>query len=132
MSGPRGDRVRPERGMRFGERNPGRSRHSGRIPHSCVPAKGVEPLIGWHRILGGGILGTPRKEPIMNATTAPSEQLTLSIDGMSCGHCVQTVTKALSGVPGVKVRAVAVGSAEIDTSSPNAANDAVAGLDGAG
>ena len=68
----------------------------------------------------------------MNATTAPSEQLTLSIDGMSCGHCVQTVTKALSGVPGVKVRAVAVGSAEIDTSSPNAANDAVAALDGAG
>jgi len=25
----------------------------------------------------------------------------LSIEGMTCGHCVQHVTKALTGVPGV-------------------------------
>lgn len=68
----------------------------------------------------------------MNATTNPTERLTLSIDGMSCGHCVQTVTKALSGVPGVTVYSLAVGSAEIDAADPNAANDAIAALGNAG
>jgi copper chaperone len=68
----------------------------------------------------------------MNATTNTTERLTLSIDGMSCGHCVQTVTKALSGVPGIKVHSVAVGSAEIDAAGQNAANDAIAALGNAG
>ncbi len=27
---------------------------------------------------------------------------TLKVGGMSCGHCVMAVTKALKGVPGVK------------------------------
>ncbi|GMV26723.1 MAG: hypothetical protein AMXMBFR58_27540 [Phycisphaerae bacterium] len=68
----------------------------------------------------------------MNTTTNSTERLTLSIDGMSCGHCVQTVTKALSGVPGVKVYSVALGSAEIDAEVSNAANDAIAALGDAG
>lgn len=68
----------------------------------------------------------------MNATTNSTERLTLSIDGMTCGHCVRTVTEALSGVPGVKVNSVAVGSAEIDAADPNAANDAIAALGDAG
>lgn len=68
----------------------------------------------------------------MNATANSTERLTLSIDGMSCGHCVRTVTEALSGVPGVKVYSVAVGSAEIDAAGPNAANDAIAALGDAG
>jgi len=46
------------------------------------------------------------------ATTNPTT-FTLTIDGMTCGHCVQTVTKALASVPGVAVRSVAVGSAQI-------------------
>jgi copper chaperone CopZ len=68
----------------------------------------------------------------MNSTTTPTEPLTLSIDGMSCGHCVQTVTKALAGLPSVIVRSVAVGSAEIEAATPHAANDAIAALHGAG
>lgn len=68
----------------------------------------------------------------MNSTTTPTEWLTLSIDDMSCGHCVQTVTKALAGLPSVNVRSVAVGSAEIEAATPNAANDAIAALHGAG
>lgn len=67
----------------------------------------------------------------MNATTSSTEQLTLSIEGMSCGHCVQTVTKTLAALPSVKVRSVAVGSAEIEA-TPDAANDGLAALDGAG
>jgi len=39
--------------------------------------------------------------------------LTLKIDGMSCGHCVARVEKALSRLDGVNVRRVNLGSAEI-------------------
>ena len=42
------------------------------------------------------------------------QNLTLRIDGMSCGHCVARVEKALSKLDGVHVRRVAIGSAEID------------------
>jgi copper chaperone len=38
---------------------------------------------------------------------------TLSIQGMSGGHCVTAVTQALSGIPGVVVKKVEVGRAEI-------------------
>ena len=39
--------------------------------------------------------------------------ITLSIDGMSCGHCVARVRKVLEAVPGATVRDVHVGSAEV-------------------
>jgi copper ion binding protein len=42
------------------------------------------------------------------------QHLTLKIDGMSCGHCVARVEKALFKLEGVRVRRVDVGSAEID------------------
>ncbi len=38
---------------------------------------------------------------------------TLKIDGMSCGHCVSSVKKALEGLDGVKVEQVSIGSATI-------------------
>ena len=41
------------------------------------------------------------------------ETYELSIDGISCGHCVARVTRALAGVRGVKVEQVSVGSARI-------------------
>lgn len=41
------------------------------------------------------------------------QHLTLKIDGMSCGHCVARVEKALSRLDGVSVRRVVLGSAEI-------------------
>ncbi len=42
------------------------------------------------------------------------ERMALKIDGMSCGHCVATVTKALNAVTGVTVERVTVGSATVD------------------
>lgn len=42
------------------------------------------------------------------------EKLYLAIDGMSCGHCVARVSKALGELPGVKVGGVEVGSARIE------------------
>jgi copper ion binding protein len=41
------------------------------------------------------------------------ERLTLEIDGMSCGHCVQAVTEALQRVDGVQVEHVAIGTATV-------------------
>jgi copper chaperone len=40
--------------------------------------------------------------------------LTLRIDGMSCGHCVNAVSRSLSEVPGVRVREVTIGTATIE------------------
>ncbi len=68
----------------------------------------------------------------MNTTTQTVKATTLSIDGMTCGHCVQAVTKALSAVPGVTVKSVAVGSAVIETADGWATGKAVNALDQAG
>jgi copper chaperone len=40
-------------------------------------------------------------------------QATLKIDGMSCNHCVRTVTSALDAVPGVHVQQVTIGAAQV-------------------
>ena len=40
---------------------------------------------------------------------------TLTIDGMTCGHCIKAVTMALQDLPGVEVRDVRVGRAVIAT-----------------
>lgn len=42
-----------------------------------------------------------------------TERMTLSIGGMSCGHCVRAVREALAEVPGVAVERVDVGSATV-------------------
>ncbi|MFN5582226.1 heavy-metal-associated domain-containing protein [Gemmatimonas sp.] len=41
-------------------------------------------------------------------------QATFEISGMSCGHCVKAVDKALSQAEGVIDRQVAIGSATVD------------------
>ena len=41
------------------------------------------------------------------------ENLTLQIEGMSCGHCVARVEKTLSRIEGVDVGKVEVGAAEL-------------------
>lgn len=64
-------------------------------------------------------------------TTSPIV-LNLAIEGMSCGHCVARVTKALTGIPGVEVASVAVGSAQLAVADAAAANAAVAALAEAG
>ena len=55
---------------------------------------------------------------------------TLQIRGMSCGHCVKGVTKALAGLDGVQVEQVQIGSATVQYDpakvTPDAMRDAVA------
>ena len=41
------------------------------------------------------------------------ETVNLTISGMSCGHCVGQVQKALAGLDGVAVEQVRVGAAEL-------------------
>jgi copper chaperone len=65
-------------------------------------------------------------------TTNRIGTVTLAIDGMSCGHCVQAVSKALAAMPGVRVRSVALGSAVIEAADGWAAGNAVAALEEAG
>jgi len=43
------------------------------------------------------------------------DEKTLTIDGMSCGHCVARVKKALEGVPNLSVVTVDVGRAKVTT-----------------
>ena len=49
------------------------------------------------------------------------QRTTLSIDGMSCAHCVRAVTEALQELPSVRVEKVTVGSATV-TYDPDATN----------
>jgi copper chaperone len=42
-----------------------------------------------------------------------TQNISLSISGMSCGHCVDAVTKALRTIPNLDVNRVAVGSADV-------------------
>jgi len=37
----------------------------------------------------------------------------MKIDGMSCGHCVSSVDKALKKIDGVKVESVGIGKATV-------------------
>ena len=41
------------------------------------------------------------------------DRITMNIGGMSCGHCVGAVTKALKSIDGVGVEQVAIGKATV-------------------
>ena len=40
-------------------------------------------------------------------------QAKLDIDGMSCGHCLNAVNRALAALPGVEVQSVRIGQADV-------------------
>jgi len=41
------------------------------------------------------------------------QELTLHIEGMGCGHCLNAVNQALGRLPGVRVDSVQMGRAEL-------------------
>lgn len=59
------------------------------------------PLSDFPPIGGGGIL-------------IPMDTVTLTIDGMHCGHCVAAVKRALEALPGVVVKDVDIGTATVE------------------
>ena len=42
-----------------------------------------------------------------------TKHIRLTIDGMTCGHCVTAVSSALTGLPSVHVQDVTMGSADV-------------------
>ncbi len=40
-------------------------------------------------------------------------QITMHIEGMSCGHCLNAVNQALAAVPGVAIESVQIGRATV-------------------
>jgi copper chaperone CopZ len=40
-------------------------------------------------------------------------QTTLHIEGMSCGHCLNAVNRALAALPGVRIEAIRIGRADV-------------------
>jgi copper chaperone CopZ len=57
-------------------------------------------------------------------------QATLHIEGMSCGHCLSAVNRALSVLPGVRIDAIRIGRADVsydeNTTGPSQLEAAVA------
>lgn len=53
------------------------------------------------------------------------KDITLAIGGMSCGHCLNAVNKALAAVPGLEIKSVKIGRAEIRIPESDAADQAV-------
>lgn len=60
------------------------------------------------------------------------ETKTIAISGMSCGHCVSAVTKALTGVAGITVQEVGIGSATVGVESEGALAAAESAIGDAG
>jgi copper chaperone len=61
------------------------------------------------------------------------QDVTLKIEGMSCGHCVAAVAGALKSVEGVEVKEVAIGRAEVSLDPESGAlADATSAIETAG
>lgn len=56
----------------------------------------------------------------------------LHIDGMSCSHCLNAVSRALHTVSGVEVKSVQIGRAEVEVGAPQAVDALVAAVAEAG
>ncbi len=54
-------------------------------------------------------------------------EITLKIDGMSCGHCVMSVKKAIDGVAGVGSSDVSVGAATVVYDDSKTGKDEITG-----
>ena len=58
--------------------------------------------------------------------------VTIHIEGMHCGHCLNAVSRALHGVPGVEVKSLQIGRAEVDAPAGPVVDAAVAAVAAAG
>lgn len=52
--------------------------------------------------------------------------VTLTIEGMTCQHCVRAVREALEKVPATTVKSVEIGSATVDYDPERVSQDALA------
>jgi len=55
------------------------------------------------------------------------KNISLTINGMTCGHCVMSVKKGLGKIPGVEVEKVDIGTAELIIDERTVSNEMLAG-----
>lgn len=55
-------------------------------------------------------------------------KVTLQIEGMSCGHCVNAVNRALHSLSGVVVGSVTVGRADVEVAEGGPAPEVIAAV----
>ena len=60
------------------------------------------------------------------------KSVTLQIEGMTCGHCLNAVNQALHGVPGAEVKTVQMGRAEVEVPGQPAVDALIAAVAEAG
>ena len=60
------------------------------------------------------------------------QKVVLHIEGMSCGHCLNAVKQALTGVPGVRIGSVQMGRAEIEAPESLGSDPLVTAVEAAG
>jgi copper chaperone len=87
---------------------------------------GLRAESGQEVALQGEGIPTP---PVKNGIGGKMETLELAVEGMTCGHCVGAVQKALQGVAGVKAVRVSLPEAKAwveGTADSRALIDAVA------
>jgi copper chaperone CopZ len=60
------------------------------------------------------------------------QNIAISIGGMSCAHCLNSVSKAVSQVPGVEIKSVRIGRAELRVTDTAATERVKAAIAGAG
>lgn len=58
--------------------------------------------------------------------------LTLQIEGMSCGHCLNAVNRALAAVPGARIASVRIGRAEVEVPDGDGGDALVTAVEEAG
>ena len=54
------------------------------------------------------------------------ERVTLNLKGMTCGHCVSTVTRALQGVEGARIDSVAINTVTLGIDRTRTSAEAIA------
>ena len=54
------------------------------------------------------------------------ERVTFALSGMTCGHCVASVTKALKNIDGVRLEKVAMNEVTVDIDSGRTSKDEIA------
>ncbi|MFN8653382.1 MAG: heavy-metal-associated domain-containing protein [Gemmatimonadales bacterium] len=53
------------------------------------------------------------------------KDITLAISGMSCGHCLNAVNKAVAAVPGIEIKSVQMGRVEVRVPDGSSGDQAV-------
>jgi copper chaperone len=66
---------------------------------------------------------TPSPYTVHDREEAAMERMTMTIEGMGCGHCVGAVAAALRETAGVTVHNVTVGTAVVDVDPALAGED---------